>query len=115
VNAPEPPTTYRRSRCLFRRAARLPPHTNGVRAAFPCRATDPKRVKISVGSVGYSPANAHHLSTRWMLSAMFSRDPLEGVNSGTIPCANSQSTNSGVLCPVRLALRAGNAVVTGWG
>ena len=38
-----------------------------------------------------------------MLSAMFSHDPPTGVYSGMIPCANSQQTNSGVLCPARLS------------
>ena len=34
---------------------------------------------------------------------MFSHDPPTGVYSGMIPCANSQQTNSGVLCPARLS------------
>ena len=38
-----------------------------------------------------------------MLSAMFSHDPPTGVYSGMIPCANSQQTNAGVLCPARLS------------
>ena len=38
-----------------------------------------------------------------MLSAMFSHDPPSGVYSGMIPCANSQQTNAGVLCPARLS------------
>src|SRR5262249_54845225 len=38
-----------------------------------------------------------------MLSAMFSHDPPTGVYSGMTPCANSQQTNSGVLCPARLS------------
>ena len=39
VYAPEPPTRWRRSRWRCRRAARFPPHTNGVGAAFQCPAT----------------------------------------------------------------------------
>ena len=38
-----------------------------------------------------------------MLSAMFSHEPPTGVYSGMIPCANSQQTNSAVLCPARLS------------
>lgn len=38
-----------------------------------------------------------------MLSAMFSHDPPKGVYKGITPCANSHSTNSGVLCPAKLS------------
>lgn len=38
-----------------------------------------------------------------MLSAMFSQEPPTGVYSGMTPCANSQQTNAGVLCPARLS------------
>ncbi len=34
VHAPDPPTACRRSRSCFRRAARLPPHSNGVGSSF---------------------------------------------------------------------------------
>ena len=84
VKAPDPPTACRRSRCLFLRAARLPPQTNGVGAAFQCFATDSNRAMMSPGSAGCSPSNARRLSTRWMLWAMFSHDPLTGVYRGKL-------------------------------
>ena len=83
--APEPPNRWRRSRCLRRRAARFPPHSNGVGAAFQCRATAANHPMISDTIVGCCPSNARRFKIRWMLSAMFSHEPPTGVYNGMMP------------------------------
>jgi len=40
---------------------------------------------------------------RWIDSVICNQLPPNGVYNGMIPCANSQTTNAGVLCPTRLS------------
>ncbi len=77
----------------------MPPHTNGVGAAFQYRATDPNRAMISPGLAGCSPSSARRFSTRWMLSAMFRHDLPSGVYRGITPWANSHSANASDVYP----------------
>ena len=46
-------------------------------------------------------------------SAIFSQDPLIGVYSGMIPCANNQVTMSVLKCPARLSQISNNLCKTG--
>ena len=96
---PDPPTPCRRARA--RRAARFPPHANGVGSAFQCPAAASNQPVTSPGVEGCWPSSARRSSTRWMLSATFGHDPPKGVSRGITPSANSRQTNSGVLCPAR--------------
>ena len=96
MQAPEPPKAWRRWRLRTRRAARLPPQTNGVGWAFQPRAAASSQVMISSGVSGCWFSNARRLMIRWTDSAMFNQEPPNGVYNGTTPCVKSQSTKSGV-------------------
>jgi hypothetical protein len=99
VQAPEPPSAWRRCRLCARRAARLPPHSNGVGFRFQARATASSQVMISPGLVGCCPASARRFRIRCIDSVMFNQEPPRGVYYGMIPCWISQSTKIGVLWP----------------
>jgi hypothetical protein len=103
VQAPEPPSVWRCCRLCARRAARLPPHSNGVGFRFQARATASSQVMISSGLVGCCPANARRFRIRCIDSVMFNQEPPRGVYNGMMPCWISQSTKIGVLWPLRLS------------
>ena len=84
AQAPDPPSR-RRSRCLRRRAARLPPQTNGVGERFQCSVTASNQPMICSGVPGCWPSSARRLRIRCRLSTMFSHDPPRGVYNGMIP------------------------------
>lgn len=104
--APDPPAAWARARA--RRAARRPPHTNGVGCRFHPRAVASSPSMICGGCVGCCPCRARRVRMRCTdsagaLWAGFNQLPPNGVYNGMIPCANSQTTNAGVLCPTRLS------------
>ena len=103
VQAPEPPSACRRFRLRARRAARLPPHSNGVGFRFQARATASSQAMISSGLVGCCPASARRFRIRCIDSVMLSQEPPRGVYNGMIPCWINQSTMLGVLWPARLS------------
>ena len=103
VQAPEPPSAWRRWRLRARRAARFPPHSNGVGFRFQARATASSQAMISAGLVGCCPASARCFKIRCIDSVMFNQEPPKGVYNGMIPCCISQSTKLGVLWPLRLS------------
>jgi len=103
VQAPEPPSAWRRWRLRARRAARFPPHSNGVGFRFHARATASSQAMISSGFVGCCPASARRFKIRCIDSAMFNQEPPKGVYNGMTPCWISQSTKIAVLCPLRLS------------
>ena len=70
---------------------------------FQCSATAANQAMICSGVPGCWPAKARRFRMRWILSAMFSQLPDSGVYRGMMPWANSHSSSSGVLCPVRLS------------
>jgi len=103
VQAPEPPSAWRRWRLRARRAARFPPHSKGVGFRFQARATASSQVIISSGVEGCCPANARRFKIRCIDSVMFNQEPPKGVYSGMMPCWISQSTKLDVLWPLRLS------------
>ncbi len=103
VQAPDPPSRCRRARLRTRRAARFPPHSNGVGSRFHPRTVASSHAMISPGVCGCCPARARRTRMRWIDSAIVSQEPPSGVYSGMIPCRNSHSTSSGVVCPARLS------------
>jgi hypothetical protein len=103
VQAPEPPSAWRRWRLRARRAARFPPHSNGVGFRFQARATASSQAMISSGSVGCCPASARFSKISCIDSVMFNQEPPKGVYSGMMPCWISQSTKLDVLWPLRLS------------
>ena len=103
VQAPDPPSACRRFRLRARRAARLPPHSNGVGSRFQARATASSQAMMSSGLVGCCPASARRFRIRCIDSVMFSQEPPRGVYNGMIPCWINQSTMPGVLWPARLS------------
>jgi hypothetical protein len=79
VQAPEPPSAWRRWRLRARRAARFPPHSNGVGFRFQARATASSQAMISSGLVGCCPASARRFKIRCIDSVMFNQEPPKGV------------------------------------
>jgi hypothetical protein len=103
VQAPEPPSAWRRWQLRARRAARLPPHSNEVGFRFQAWATASSQAMISSGWVGCCPVSARRFRMRCIDSLMFNQEPPKGVYNGMIPCWISQSTKLGVLWPLRLS------------
>jgi hypothetical protein len=99
--APEPP----RRRCFarIRRSLRLPSQMNGVGIAFQPATASSNQVITSFAVFGCCPRKARSQMMRCIDSAIFSHDPLIGVYSGMIPCANNQVTMSVLKCPARLS------------
>jgi hypothetical protein len=104
--APDPASACRRSRARVRRAARLPPQTNGVGSAFHPRAVASNHAMICAGVWGCCPSKARHARMRWIDSALVSRLPASGVESTITPRAKSHSTGSGVWRSARLSFSA---------
>jgi hypothetical protein len=99
--AAEPP----RRRCFawIRRSLRLPSQIKGVGVAFQPATASSNQVINSFAVCGCCPRKARSQMMRCTDSAIFSHDPLIGVYSGMIPCANNQVTMSVLRCPARLS------------
>jgi hypothetical protein len=80
------PNACRRARLLMRRAARLPPHSNGVGLKFHPLATPSSKAMICSGVSGFCPFKARCTKIRYTASALFSQEPPIGVNKVIIPC-----------------------------
>ena len=104
MQAPDPPRArWCRWWLRRRRSRRLPAHSNDVGSAFQPRAVASSQSMMSSGDLGVSPARARRTRMRWIDSAMFSQEPLNGVWRGMTPWATSHSTSAGVLWPLRLS------------
>lgn len=103
VQAPDPPSAWRRWRLRARRVARFLPHSNGVGFRFQARETASNQAMISSGLVGCCPASARRSKIRCIDSVMFNQEPPRGVYNGLIPCWINQSTMLGLLWPARLS------------
>ena len=99
-----------RRRCFarIRRSLRLPSQMNGVGVAFQPTTASSNQVINSFAVVGCCPRKARSPRVRCTDSAIFSQDPLIGVYSGMIPCANNQVTMSVLKCPARLSQISSN-------